>query len=129
MFGHLEPSDATSLIVSVLGGAPLRARFRGSLWLDPLEQLAEIAALDAARREHAALWPTIGSIDREVHDDHHATLRVKASFGTDQVELELACTLERKLVVGDCRSADTKRRGSVAVWKMDSVRSTRVYGR
>lgn len=119
MYGHLEPRDAPALLEAARGGAPLHACFRGSLWLDPLEQLAEVAALDAARARGKALV-SLGAIARTDHDEAHATLRLTPRLeGGESLELEVRCVRRRRLVLGDCRAARTGRRGAVSVWAIE----------
>lgn len=114
MYGHLEPDDAPALIDAAHGGPVLRSRFRGSLWLDPLEQLAEVAAMDALGGSPVVL----SSIERDAPDPDHATLRFTAEHAARSVPLRIDCVREHRLVVGDCRSADTARRGSVRTWRI-----------
>jgi hypothetical protein len=119
MYGHLDPSDADALIDAVRGAATLRRCFRGSLWLDPLEQLAEVAALDALAS--GPRMPTLGPITTTEHDPDHATLRCTASSETNAITLSIECVREHRLVIGDCRNADANRRGSVRVWRIEKV--------
>lgn len=121
MYGHLEASDADELVAAARGAAPLAPRFRGSLWLDPLEQLAEVAALELARERGVTLRGELGKIERTDEGDRHATLRCTATVGEEAVDLEVRCALEHRLVVGDCRSATSGRRGNVRVWVIDGV--------
>lgn len=122
MYGHLEPSDAGALLAAARGALPLFARFRGSLWLDPLEQLAEVAALEAARARGAERMQ-VEAIDVDERDEAHVTLRVAARLDDARVTLEVRCALERRLVLGDCHRAATGRHGNVAVWTIEGVTS------
>jgi len=119
-YGHLDPSDAPALLAALGGTMPLAARFRGSLWLDPLEQLAEIAAFDVARARSTELT-ALSAIERTDLAAARARLRCVATLGTERVRLELRCTLQRRLVVGDCRNAARDRRGQAAIWIIDAV--------
>ena len=123
MYGHLEPSDAPLLLAAATSGMPLAARFRGSLWLDPLEQLAEIAAFDAARARDTELR-ALSDIERIDQGETRATLRCTATLGEVRVRLEVRCRLERRLVVGDCHNAARDRRGQAAIWVMDDTTAT-----
>jgi hypothetical protein len=111
MYGHLTPSEAPALIEAARGGAVLRERFRGSLWRDPLEQLAEIAAIERGA--------TLESVERDEHDADHATLRCVMSEGSARTELAVRCVRDHRLVIGDCRNADIGRRGSVRIWRTE----------
>ncbi len=122
-YGHLDPSDAPALLEATSAALPLAGRFRGSLWLDPLEQLAEIAAFDLARASSTALT-ALSEIERTDGDGDRATLRCVATLGAKRVRLELSCSLRRRLVVGDCRSAARGRRGQVTTWVTDHVSTT-----
>lgn len=121
MYGHVLPEEAPRLVEAALGAPVLRERFRGTLWRDPLEQVLETVALE--RAPEGAPWPRIGPIARTMHDDDRATLRAEVAVGDDAaMPLEVDCARERRLVIGDCRSADRARQGSVAVWRATSVR-------
>lgn len=122
-YGHLEPADAPALIAAARGEGTLRRCFRGSLWLHPLEQLAEAAAMDAFAATHPNRLPTLSAITSDDHDPDHATLRFSASIGATTIPLELRCVREHRLVIGDCRNADRDRRGSVRMWKIDGYGS------
>ena len=124
MYGHLVSDDAGALIDAALGALPLRERFRGSLWRDSLEQLADVAALSLATQADERA-PVLGPIERTEHDASHATLRFTASFGTRTAQLEVHCVRERRMVVGDCRSADTHRRGGVSLWTIERLTTSR----
>ena len=66
MYGHLTPEDAPALVEAVLGGAPVVARFRGSFWREPLEQLADVAAFGLPRL--GAATPTLSEITARTID-------------------------------------------------------------
>jgi hypothetical protein len=119
MYGHLEPSDAPGLALAASGGAPLLPRFRGSLWLDPLAQLAEVAAFGLS--QFRGVVPTLGPIEVTELDARHASLRTTAVAGDRRLELTLRCVLERRQVFGDCRNAERDRRGGVEVWRILDV--------
>jgi hypothetical protein len=121
MYGHLTPSDGPALVLAARDGPVLRERFRGSLWRDPLEQLAEVAAVDA----FDGLVPALGPVTRIEHGEERATLRCVATRGDTTTSLEVQCAREHRLVVGDCRNADIGRRGSVRIWRIEHVRVTR----
>jgi hypothetical protein len=121
MFGHLQPDDAPALVRVALGEVALRARYRGTLWRDPLEQLAEVAVLDRVRE--GGRWPVLGPVERTVRDGDHAVLRVALTSEEEPTTtIEVDCVREHRLVIGDCRSADRSRRGSVHVWRVERVR-------
>ena len=120
MYGHLTPDDAPALIAAALGRSALRERFRGSLWLDPLEQMAQIAAVELAAREGRDEVPALGPIARTDHGRDRSVLRCSVALGEASVDLEITCVREHRLVVGDCRSADRGREGSVHVWRIAS---------
>lgn len=137
-YGHLEPTDAAALLAGVHDGVPLLPRFRGSLWLDPLEQLAEIAAFDLARARSLevghALVASIGPIVCTDEDGGRATLRCTATLvgprtseprTSEHLALELRCARQTRLVVGDCRAVERGRRGSAAVWVTEAVGASR----
>lgn len=117
-YGHLDPADAGALLDAACGGAPLRDRFRGSLWRDPLEQLADVAALAHDARVASAIETTD-------HDASHATLRFTGDVTGSRVGFEVRCKRERRLVIGDCRNADAQRHGSVSLWAIEHVSTTR----
>lgn len=121
MYGHLAPEDAPTLIDAVSRGAPLASRFRGSLWLDPLAQLAEVAAVELANGRPVS----IGAVEKHDETARRATLRTTARLGRERMSVEVRCSKERRLVIGDCRSIEDDRRGTVAVWTIDGVSAVR----
>lgn len=123
MYGHVERSDVPALIEGIVHGPPLRSRFRGSLWLDPRRQLAEIAMLDLAPR---GIAPRLGAIAEHELDPDHAELDAEILWGAEErTHLRVRITRERRPVHGDCRSIAIDRRGSVEAWAIESVTSTR----
>jgi (2Fe-2S) ferredoxin len=120
MYGHLEPADAPALLVAAGGGPPLLPRFRGSLWLEPLKQLAEVAAF--ALPAFRGALPTLGPVEVTEVDGRRRVLRTTVSSQGERVSLVLRCARERRQVYGDCRNADRDRRGGVDVWSIEETR-------
>lgn len=119
MYGHLVPSDAGALLSAAAGGPAVLPRLRGSLWLEPVAQLAEVAAfgLPAFR----AVRPTLGPIAVTDVDAGHRLLRATVTSGDDHVVMVVRCAFERRQVFGDCRNAERDRRGAVDAWVIEDV--------
>lgn len=113
-YGHLDPGDAGALIEAASGALPLAPRFRGSLWRDPLAQLADVAALAHAGRVSS-------EIDCIEDGASHATLRFAAEVEGRPLRFEVRCKRERRSVIGDCRNADAQRHGSISLWAIEHV--------
>jgi hypothetical protein len=120
VYGHLVPDDAPSLLRAALGGEPLLARFRGSFWREPREQLAEVAAFGLPRL--GGHTPTLSPIEAEALDDTHAVLRCHATWGQETRELAVRCVREERRVFGDCRALEAHRTGGVEAWRIEEVR-------
>ncbi len=118
-YGHLELADAAALLAAAAGGAPLLPRFRGSLWLEPLEQLAEVAAFGLPGLGDGL--PLLGPIAVTRVGSAQAVLRTTVSCGDDVRALVVRCAMERRRVFGDCRNAERDRRGGVSVWTIEEV--------
>lgn len=112
-YGHLETHDAARLVAAVSEGRVLPERFRGTLWRDPLEQLAELVALERALAIE-------GEVECEESDDR-AILRCSVRGADESAMLEVRCRRARRLVVGDCRSADRDVRAPVWRWITERV--------
>jgi hypothetical protein len=111
-YGHLTEADAPSLIEAALGGLGPSARFRGTMWREPIEQNADVFARERGGR-------VLGPIVRTRELDTRVTLRFTIEIAGQREQVELACVREERLVVGDCRSADEGRRGTVGIWRID----------
>ena len=122
MYGHLTPDDAPALLCAARGGEPLVPRFRGSLWLDPLEQLAEVAAFGLPRL--GGVTPTLSSLTARELDEARAELAFRATWGTETRELVVRCKREHRRVHGDCHAADSSRWGGVDAWRIEDVRTS-----
>ncbi len=118
-YGHLDASDVPALVAAAAEGRPFGSKFRGSLWLDPLDQLAEVAAVSVAGPATGRA-PVVGPISR-TEGASEATLRCEVTIDEARVALEVRCRLVRQLVVGDCRAADTGRSSVVERWTIESV--------
>jgi hypothetical protein len=121
MYGHLEPSDAAALLSAAAGGPALLAKLRGSLWLAPHAQLAEIAAYGLA--VFRDVRPAVGPIAVTDLDRTHRELRATVSSPSARVTVIVRCAFERRQVFGDCRNAERQRRGGVDAWTIESVRT------
>jgi hypothetical protein len=119
MYGHLTPDDAPALLRAALGGAPLLSRFRGSFWREPLEELADVAAVGLSRDGEPP--PTISTIEVADLDDTHSELSFRASWPDRTQTLRVRCVLEHRRVHGDCRAVHTARTGGVDAWRIERV--------
>lgn len=119
MYGHLVPTEADALIEAALGAPALASRFRGSLFRGPVEQLLECVATELAAERGEPSVPEITSTEIE-EDGERAQVRAALRTSHHRYEVTLHARLERRLVLGDCRHAETDERGSVAMWRLES---------
>lgn len=118
MYGHLAPTDAGTLIEAALGAPTLAPRFRGSLFRPPVEQLVECVATELAAERGEARVPNIERLDTD-ESGERVILRARLRFAAARLDVTVRARLEKRLVIGDCRHAETDERGSVAMWRLD----------
>ncbi len=118
MYGHLEPSDADALVDAALGAPALASRFRGSLFRPPVEQLVEGLATDLASARGEARIPEIERLETDDAGDR-VVVRARLRLAATHLDVVVRARSEKRLVIGDCRHAETSERGSVTMWRID----------